>query len=856
MRAVRNNEPLMGNVGHASLGILARALVVSVGLLFLLTACHADPSGLSSKARADFEWFSTLGFPDVKGCPCVRLENGGSWTAKGEPVRIEHIIAFVLATNAGTLKLFTADLSDCSVTNSSLPKEKMSSRAFEWVDLREQAKAQIQEIQSRPPKEDDPFRHLHPTSEERAEVFVLAWACWRQGILQEARRLYDEAQKIPTRIHGHEHNLSFRGALQQDIGHNMMWRAIRGLGDPSVSRTEILRQLETILRNYPNSRHCERARKTAQVLRRMIAEDQAHAALSPADLARARVEEQVSELIYQLRDQNGHQIMTPGRCDIFFSWSSATNTAAHQLVRLGYPAVPQLIAVLDSDTLTRSLGAIRFTQDPDFVLTVGDCAEAILQRITGKSFFGSRSGRDYLSNTYMSAAVEGPAARKTAEAWWTDFQKKGEKQALIDAVATGGHDAPAQAELLTGRYPDVATAALVRGAKAATNGSVRAGLVDQLGKTGNPLGVDFLRDELVHSPMLESRVAAAFALRTLEHETAVAAMIKEWRQKPEQSEENEYVWNQVTEFLSGCDSDEAIIALTADIRQRSPRAKYEAVVALGDTNRWSWRHEAQPTSPKTLEATEQALAGLLEDTTECFNTSMSRNDKGLSDPRICDLAAWFLSDRWPDRYAFDVEGSLETRNRQRLLSLNSWRTAHSLPTVPVPTPKSVTERPKIARTNSTVVTSVEWSEDSAEPRPAFAALISAMKNQRLDAKRFVEVLTSFAAHPEPNAMGLDLKAFREADLTGVRLVARLIPGTPPSPDGSIGWDVSRHVELGGKSIQGSLGGGGLDSYTAASDWADLASGLKKAVSSLPETPFEISARIVGAGGTRITRPGK
>lgn len=856
MRAVRNNEPLIGKVGHATVGILARALVLSVGLLFVLTACRADPTGLSSKARADFEWFSTLGFPDVKGCPCVRLENGGSWTAKGEPVRIEHIIAFVIATNAGTLKLFTADLSDSIVTNASLPKEKMSSRAFEWVNLGEQARAQIQEIQGRPPKEDDPFRHFNPTSEERAEVFVLAWACWRQGMVQEAQRLYDEAQKIPARLHGNDHNLNFRGALEQDIGHNMMWRAIAGFGDPSVSRTEILRQLETILRNYPHSQHCERARKTAQVLRRMIVEDQAHTALSPADLARAPVEEQVRELIYQLRDQNGHQIMTPGRCDIFFSWSSATNTAAHQLVRLGYPAVPQLIAVLDSDILTRSLGAIRFTQDPDFVLTVGDCAEAILQRITGKSFFGGRSGRDYLSNTYMSAAGEGPAARKAAEAWWADFQMKGEKQALVDAVASGGHDAPAQAELLTQRYPDVATAALVRGAKAATNGSVRAGLVDQIGKMGNPSSLDFLGDELVHSPLLESRVAAAFALRTLEHETAVAAMIKEWRQKPEQTEENEYVWDQVPEFLSGCDSEEAVRALSADIRQRGPRVKYRVVLALGDTNRWSWRHEAQPASPKTVEATETALVVLLEDTTECFNTSFFRNDKGLSDPRICDLAAWFLSDRWPDRYSFDVEGSLEIRNRQRLLCLNAWRTARKLPAVPVPAPKPLTERPKVARTNSTVVTSVEWSDDSAEPRRAFAGRIAAMKDQRLDAKHFIEVLTSFASQPEPNAMGLDLKAFREGDLTGVRLVARLIPGTPPSPDGPIGWDVSRHVELGGKSIQGNTGGGRLDAYSAPGDWDDLARAIKKALSSTPETTFEIGAKIVGAGGTRITKPNK
>jgi hypothetical protein len=331
-------------------------------------------------------------------------------------------------------------------------------------------------------------------------------------------------------------------------------------------------------------------------------------------------------------------------------------------------------------------------------------------------------------------------------------------------------------------------------------------------------------------------------------------MIKEWQQKPEQAEENEYLWNEVVQFLSGCDSVEAITVLTADVGRRNQSAKYRVVLALGETDRWSWRHKAQTASPKTLEAIEQALAGLLEDMTECFNTSFSRNDKGLSDPRICDLAAWFLSERWPGRYSFDVEAALEVRNRQRLQCLNSWRTAHNLPPVPVPQLKPVPERPKVARTDAARITSVDWSEDSAQPQQAFAARISEMKNRLLSAKDFVGMLTVFAARPEPNAMGLDLKAIRDGDLTGVRLIVRLIPGTPPSPDGSIGWDVNRHVVLSGKSIQGNTGGGRLDAYSSPSDWDDLASGIKRAVLSPPETPFEIGARIVGAGGTRITGP--
>ena len=101
-------------------------------------------------------------------------------------------------------------------------------------------------------------------------------------------------------------------------------------------------------------------------------------------------------------------------------------------------------------------------------------------------------------------------------------------------------------------------------------------------------------------------------------------------------------------------------------------------------------------------------------------------------------------------------------------------------------------------------------------------------------------------------MGLDINAFKDADLTGVRVVARLIRGKPPS--GSIGWDTTQHVILGSKTIEGGLGGGGLDTYAEARDWENLEAGIKQALAAPAETPFEISARIAGTGGTRIGGP--
>ena len=822
---------------------------VGICLIGLLPAFRATAPALDSKSSQDFEWFATLGFPDVKGCPCVRLENGGSWTLDGKPERIEYIDGFVLATNGGNLTLFATDLSTRTTTNADQPKGRMMSGHFDWVNLRDEARAEITALQNRPAKA-DPFAHSSRSSEERAEVFVLAWACWRQELFGESQQLYEQAQGMHTRVHSHDEFSSFRQALEMDFGHAMMWRAVGNLGDPSVSRQNILKEVQEIPEKYPHSEYCDQARQMARVLTRMIAEDQAHAATGSNDLASLPVAQQVRELIYCLRDQNGHQFTVPGRCDIFDGFRRTTNTPAHQLVRLGYAAVPELIASLDSDTVSRSLAERQFSDAPSIVLTVGDCAEQILEKITGKAFYIPQYG-----NSYMSDEGKGPATRRAAEAWWAGFQRKGERQTLIDAVSAGGHDAPAQAELLCQRYPDIATETMIRGAKVATNDTVCAELVQQIGKMAEPPGIEFLKAEILHGPFLKSRVAAAFSLRQRGDQNSTTAMMREWTRATEKDDSDKFEWNEVIEFLSGCDSVDAVLTLATNLSHCPAQIKLEVISGLGETNRWFRRYEKPRFSPATLDAIEQALAASLEDTDECYNTSFARDNKSLADPRICDLAAWFLADRWPARYAFDPSGSLGARNRQRLECLNSWRVAHSLPPMQItPRIQTPSSRPTVARDDAAKVTTIEWSEDSAKPGPDFAVRIANMKGKRLDPKQVVELLTDFAGHPEQNSMGLKLQVSKEADLTGVSVVVRLISGAPPSPSGSVGWSVSEHVGLGGKMIDGGSGGGILEAYTESKSWDNLESAINQAVSAPADTPFEISVRIVADGGTRITKP--
>jgi hypothetical protein len=668
--------------------------------IVILLALQTD----TRKARSDFEWFSTLSFPDLKGSPYVRVASG-LWSQSGdEPPKNNYFNGFLLSSNANSFKVFTLDLSVRTFTNST-KKAEHERVGFETLDLKQGVTIRLKELRS-PPGNDDIGRRFGAQVPEETEVFTLAWACWRQGLESEAVSLYREISKLPKKAptkmprgtlkekmgflveeikarfrRGRSKEIPIREKMEKNIAHKLMWSAVVNFEDPSISRPELLQQFEAILRNYPDTEHRERARATAEILKRMIAEDRAHAKQEPVDLVQLPVEERVRELIFRLRDQNGHQYSQPGWCDIFEDWHGVTNTPAHQLVRLGYAAVPQLIEALDSDTLTRSVGYHRNFYFSHTVLTVGDCAAAILERITGKSFFIPKT-----TSSYMTKDGEISATRKAAEAWWAEFQVKGEKQMLLNGVTAAGDAAPAQAALLRQRYPDVAPSALIQGIQAATNSWIRCRLIEELGKIESDEVVTFLNREMIKGPMIRSRVAAATALRAHDENAAVAAMIGEWRNLALSNigQDEDDTGDGVIEFLAGCDSVDAISALGDKLIQRPVNVRFRVIEAWGERNVLPTGKDHDVSSPATAEAVQNSLAVALQDTEKRTGMSGSRNGKSYSDPRICDMAAWYLAERWPDRYSFDISASFKNRERQRIECLNSWRKIHNMSPFPLP----------------------------------------------------------------------------------------------------------------------------------------------------------------------------
>lgn len=791
----------------------------------------------SPKIEPDFKWFSGLGFPDVAGCPYARIADGG-WTQSGAeaPPKADDDFGFLRWTNRSDFRVLTIDLMEETLTNCENKTNDYKNVGFKTLDLKGEADRIVQSAKPTQPEGDywSTFAFA-PTLAKRAELFVLGWSCWRNGLTNEAERLYKRSQMCRTRGDPYEATNTFHELIEKDIACVQMWRATLCFGDMSFSRPQLLAMFDAIATNYPDSEYHARAAQTSEMLRKMIAEDELHAQIAKTNREQLSVAAQVRELIFELRDQNGHQYSQPGECDIFNDWSGGnnTNTPAHRLVRLGYAAVPQLIAALDDPTLTRSVGYWRDFVFSHNVLTVGDCCQAILKRITGKSFFVPVYTSSYTSKDDMAAAT-----KKAAEAWWAAFQKKGEKQMLVDEVSSPGNDAPDEAKNLCRKYPDAAVPALILGIQAATNEWIQSELVEQLGAIGGPESVNFLTREMTNSPALDVRIAAAYVIKRTNQETAVTAMMGEWNRyrSPNPWEDD---GRNIADFLARSDSPEAIAALAQGMHRRTIGTRIAIILDFDPESLDGW----VTNSPATRAAIEALLVNELGDTQEQTGYSGSMNGKDFFNPRACDMAGLILTELFTNRYAFNFSATRKVRDQQRIECINVWRQAHHQPRMPLPAETSTHVRPEQAAW----VTAIEWADDSVKPAHEFAEKIAAFKGGKLEATNVIELLRHYAIAPEPNSGGFEFHAFRDEDLTGVKLVVCLIRGRQLTV--SQMYHIDEGVVLGRNGLVGMSAGGQGQYFAGPGEWSYLAGAINQVVSSSPQTPFEISVRISSGTAT-------
>ncbi|WP_149341877.1 hypothetical protein [Gimesia chilikensis] len=356
----------------------------------------SEPS-LSAHSRALFEWFDSLGVPNLDNRNYLQIYLGTFWTLGDDKEKPQYSNVFLLESNGSEKEAFTLGMR--IVTYSDENPNMLTGMPYEFkeVDLRKDVIRRLKHLRSRPPEENR-LRHIGRQSSELMELFILARGCFGAGHYQEAEELITYMSETPDlKTQEPLGKEGLQNALAEDMAKSFMWKAVRDFSDQEIPRQDLLQRFREIAKHFPQSSQAVRAKESAEILTRMIQEDEAHAQKKARPLEEMTVQEQVAELIYQLRDQNATQHSQPGSCDIFDDprdggWIprqvEGKGSPATQLVKMGDVALEQLIDAVDDNSFTRCVGFHRNFYFSHHVIRVGECCQTIIDRIqpTGRRF--------------------------------------------------------------------------------------------------------------------------------------------------------------------------------------------------------------------------------------------------------------------------------------------------------------------------------------------------------------------------------------------------------------------------------------------------------------------------------------
>ena len=847
---------------------------------FQLKTVEADE--LLKTEKELIAWLDELGYQDLSKAAVVNVATGQWYKSGDEPEKNTYIIGFLTAEEGENFTV--VDLTGEQTTYA----KKVNVAPFEAVfferqDLKEVVKARLESEKKNKP--DDHWARFGEMTSEPFETVFLARACASQGLNKEAHELFELANR-QWKERDREKAISLIEFLKKDQAHTRMWRAVLAFGTPKISRPKLLAQFEDITKHFPESKHVERAQKTVDLLKKMIEEDKAHAAKQILPLDELEGEALIAELIYQLRNQNGQQWSQPGACNIFLDERGEESPAA-KLVTLGFPAVPQLIEVLEDQGFTRSVGYHRNFYFSHHVLRVGDCAERILCRIAGRNFYQ----RTY-TNGAMAKDGQATSIKKQIEAWWKEVKTKGEEQVLIEAVMTGDDNSSNQAQVLVKKYPDSAVEAIRKGLAKSTREWTSKRLIAVLAQHGSDKAEELIRQQLLNGKKLPIRITAAQALmRTGRSQLAIERMLHEWKNySPDATRDYSFddPKGQIAVFLLHAGSSQAVKSVTERFPELLARTKFEVINSLSDAD--------LNLDQAYVDAVEAFLVESLQATDE-VSMSGSYGDQSFSNPRVCDIAGYVLTKNWPEIYSCRLDGTERERDAERFTAINHWRSANGLKPIKVSKPFVVKLIPneitaplieKIASNESkdacekalkqlaklgpgaieaaeklsskiedshpfakqvrqltmdlpNTITVTSMDNKSETVTQAWLVKVPQLKGQTFSSEMLIGLLTEFAK--ERPCAGIRVKAIRDGNDNGVELNVEWI-GTPAKRGGSQqSWNKDVNVMLGRQHLNHSVGSSSLDYATKSGSYGDLKAAVDKSLAS-PDKHMRVVVSLV------------
>lgn len=870
------------------------------------TVRAAEPANVPSAAEFDRcrEWYGKLGFAPVEeGMPWVRVATGSPHSADGKGERNHYLMGFLAKESAGEggkdFEILTVDRQRLSFTRTA-PDERESRRVgYDVLPFGTWLKDYLATA------DEDPKGIANLSSAERflnggpatpaVTICHLAMLCEKRGFQAEAGQVMARLEKSWTVEEGEGKPLPER--LEHEFGHVMIWQAMLACDDPKNPRPELLKGFERVVQLTPKSRHAERATGMVEVLKRMIAEDQAYAAARLAlPFEKLSGEERIKDLIYQLRDQDGGQFMQPGSCSIF-NFGEKEDTPADRLVEAGFEAVPFLIEAMLDDRLTYGVGYHRDFYFSHEVMRVGEAAQEVFEKISGTNLATQPVVRVFGEDPAPFSKEDGRRSlQEAARRWRREFEAKGERQFMIDEVSKGGESVRSMAPALMARYPADAPAALRAGLKNAKDEWSYYRVVHEVGNADYEGSEAVLRQVIRDNRFDQGTLAALEALRkrgaadVIDLAIALLDQEKSWK---EGGWMGQLPAEELIKFLLESGDEKAARVILERRENLSLDLRVDAVLEL---------HRVLTGDKKPGDAAsaviEEFLVRLLDDSRRRTGMSGGVGDLSFSDPRVCDLAAETLRSGWGDRYAFDFKGTLKARDRQCIVAANVWRKLRGEAGLEIPDQEmkpmtaeefaplrerfeamdsepeeaafgdaamkdGITALPrllemaaaasgrkkevagKVARLLSNRVEKITVLPDGVVYAPV-QKWREAMLGKPLDGEAVVELMSSFFKQADRNGemvRGIDFEAFREEDLSGVEIRIRLVPKERPG-DPLDQWDGSEDVTLGDEEVHETGYGGGL-SKDDPEDSKELKAGVDTVVAADPRRPYEIRWKLVG-----------
>lgn len=371
---------------------------------------------LSEEEKNDFVWFDSLGFPDITKYPlvdvisdnCISVDNG-----KPQPTTIT---GFLITEDSKSFTFFSYELQNEIVIKT--PAKESCHQHYRVLDLKatsEQFLRSVRDIKSNDDFFSQSFFFSPRRINKQMEAFLLARLCFDKGNIKLTEELFKESKKLSVLENREDKPKSYEQSLSDELALLTIWKNTLDFGDVEISRDELLKEFLAFIKHFPNSEFQQDALEKIRLLKQMIDEDQHHGVRI---LSQMNKRKKISELIFLLRDQNGEQLSQPGSCDVFMD-PRGKDSPASQLVKIGFPAVPQLINALDDVRFTRSVGFWRNFTYSHHVLRIGDAAEQILSEITKKHFYEKT-----YTNAQMIKDGKEETVKQQYQEWWKSQSDK------------------------------------------------------------------------------------------------------------------------------------------------------------------------------------------------------------------------------------------------------------------------------------------------------------------------------------------------------------------------------------------------------------------------------------------------